>query len=74
MAGACRSGGWGVDAKTQDRPVEVAVIGVGYVGLVTGASLARLGHRVVCADVDADKVDRLSEGASPSTNAGLMRS
>lgn len=71
MAGACRSGGWGVDAKTQDRPVEVAVIGVGYVGLVTGASLARLGHRVVCADVDADKVDRLSEGGVPIHERGL---
>ncbi|GAA2254117.1 UDP-glucose 6-dehydrogenase [Streptomyces ruber] len=37
----------------------VAVIGTGYVGLTTGACLAALGHRVVCADADAGKVERL---------------
>lgn len=40
----------------------IAVIGTGYVGLTTGACLASLGHRVVCADVDAAKVGRLSQG------------
>ena len=40
----------------------LAIIGTGYVGLTTGACLAHLGHDVVCADVDADKVARLSEG------------
>jgi len=40
----------------------IAVVGTGYVGLTTGACLASLGHRVVCADVDAAKVDRLSRG------------
>jgi UDPglucose 6-dehydrogenase len=38
----------------------VVVVGTGYVGLTTGACLASLGHRVVCADVDPDKVERLS--------------
>lgn len=37
----------------------VAVIGTGYVGLTTGACLASLGHRVVCADADPGKVERL---------------
>jgi UDPglucose 6-dehydrogenase len=40
----------------------IAVVGTGYVGLTTGACLASLGHRVVCADVDETKVERLSRG------------
>ncbi|MBN9745472.1 UDP-glucose/GDP-mannose dehydrogenase family protein [Amycolatopsis sp. A1MSW2902] len=40
----------------------IAVVGTGYVGLTTGACLASLGHRVVCADVDPDKIDRLARG------------
>ena len=40
----------------------LAIIGAGYVGLTTGACLAHLGHDVVCADVDAEKVARLSNG------------
>ncbi|HEY1573251.1 MAG TPA: UDP-glucose 6-dehydrogenase, partial [Pseudonocardiaceae bacterium] len=40
----------------------IVVIGTGYVGLTTGACLASLGHRVVCADVDEAKVDRLRHG------------
>jgi UDPglucose 6-dehydrogenase len=43
----------------------VAVVGTGYVGLTTGACLAHLGHDVVCADVDAGKVERLSRGEIP---------
>lgn len=40
----------------------VAVIGTGYVGLTTGACLASLGHRVICADRDRTKVDQLRRG------------
>ncbi|WP_214365506.1 UDP-glucose dehydrogenase family protein [Pseudonocardia sp. H11422] len=40
----------------------IAVIGTGYVGLTTGACLASLGHTVVCADVDAAKIERLCDG------------
>jgi len=51
----------------------VAVVGTGYVGLTTGACLAHLGHDVVCADVDADKVERLSRGEIPIVEPGLDR-
>ncbi|NIY63295.1 UDP-glucose dehydrogenase family protein [Streptomyces malaysiensis] len=40
----------------------VAVVGTGYVGLTTGACLATLGYRVVCADTDRRKVERLRRG------------
>ncbi|HWC82905.1 MAG TPA: UDP-glucose/GDP-mannose dehydrogenase family protein [Pseudonocardiaceae bacterium] len=43
----------------------VAVIGAGYVGLTTGACLASLGHRVVCADRDQAKVEQLRLGQVP---------
>lgn len=49
----------------------IAVIGTGYVGLTTGACFAHLGHRVVCADIDAEKVERLSRGEIPIHEAGL---
>ncbi|MCL1982886.1 MAG: UDP-glucose/GDP-mannose dehydrogenase family protein [Clostridiales bacterium] len=43
----------------------IAVIGTGYVGLVTGALLADFGHTVKCADIDAEKIDSLRNGAIP---------
>src|SRR2546421_12900258 len=49
----------------------IAVIGSGYVGLTTGACLASLGHRVVCADVDPGKVARLSAGQVSILETGL---
>ena len=49
----------------------IAVVGTGYVGLTTGAYLAHLGHHVVCADVVADKVERLSRGEIPIFETGL---
>ncbi len=55
---------------TPDR-ARIAVIGTGYVGLTTGVCFAHLGHRVVCADVDADKIRRLSAGDPPIHEAGL---
>ena len=45
--------------------MRVAVIGSGYVGLVTGACLAEIGHRVVCMDDDAAKVRVLRDGGLP---------
>src|SRR4051794_22753876 len=49
----------------------IAVVGSGYVGLTTGACLASLGHRVVCADVDAGKVARLATGEVSILEPGL---
>ena len=45
--------------------MRVAVFGAGYVGLVTGACLADLGHGVVVRDVVADKIDGLRRGEVP---------
>jgi UDPglucose 6-dehydrogenase len=50
---------------------EVAVIGAGYVGLTTAACLAHLGHRVVGADIDAERVARLMKGEVPILEDGL---
>ena len=49
---------------------KIAVIGTGYVGLTTGACFAHIGHDVVCADIDADKVARLQRGEIPILEAG----
>ena len=49
----------------------IAVIGTGYVGLTTGACFAHLGHRVICADIDPSKVERLNKGEIPIHEAGL---
>jgi UDPglucose 6-dehydrogenase len=49
----------------------VAVIGAGYVGVVTAAFLAGLGHDVTCADIVPEKVAMLSRGGIPVVEAGL---
>jgi len=49
----------------------VGVIGTGYVGLTTGACLAHIGHDVVCADIDASKIERLNRGEIPILEDGL---
>ncbi|MBW6392014.1 UDP-glucose dehydrogenase family protein [Billgrantia antri] len=51
--------------------MNVTVFGTGYVGLVQGAVLADVGHQVVCVDVDAAKVERLSKGEIPIYEPGL---
>jgi UDPglucose 6-dehydrogenase len=50
---------------------DIAIIGTGYVGLTTGAFLAHAGHRVVCADVDARKIEMLTRGEMPIFEPGL---
>lgn len=45
--------------------MNVSIIGSGYVGLVTGACLADVGHRVLCVDVDRAKVDAINAGRCP---------
>jgi UDPglucose 6-dehydrogenase len=51
--------------------MRVTVIGSGYVGLVAGACLAETGNDVVCADVDAKKIDGLRNGVLPIYEPGL---
>ena len=49
----------------------VAIVGTGYVGLVTGACLASLGHRVTCVDIRKDVVDLVNRGEAPFFEPGL---
>jgi UDPglucose 6-dehydrogenase len=51
--------------------MDLAIIGSGYVGLVTAACLAHLGHHVVCVDIDAGRVERLERGDVPIHEPGL---
>jgi UDPglucose 6-dehydrogenase len=51
--------------------MECCVIGTGYVGLVTGACLADLGHTVLCVDRDGEKIEALSAGRIPIFEEGL---
>jgi len=45
--------------------LRISILGCGYVGLVTGACLAEMGHEVVCTDNDADKIETLNRGELP---------
>jgi UDPglucose 6-dehydrogenase len=52
--------------------MRVAMIGTGYVGLVSGACFADFGHHVTCVDKDADKIAALSRGDLPIYEPGLQ--
>ncbi|MFW6450109.1 MAG: UDP-glucose dehydrogenase family protein [Nanoarchaeota archaeon] len=51
--------------------MKIAMFGSGYVGLVTGACLANMGHDVCCVDIDPGKIDELKQGKSPIYEPGL---
>lgn len=51
--------------------MNLAVVGAGYVGLVTGVCLSEIGHSVICIDVDQNKIDQMKQGFSPIYEPGL---
>jgi len=56
-----------------DAAAPIGVVGTGYVGLVSAACFAHLGHRVVCMDIDAAKIARLERGEVPIYEPGLEK-
>ncbi len=61
----------GFGALNRENPTQVAVLGLGYVGCVTAACLASLGHRVLGIDRDQHKVDNVLNGRAPFYEPGL---
>lgn len=51
--------------------MRISVIGTGYVGLVSGACFAEVGHDCICVDIDTAKVERINRGQSPIHEQGL---
>ena len=52
--------------------MKIAIIGSGYVGLVSGVCLANIGHQVICVDNNPDKIKILKKGRLPIYEPGLL--
>ena len=59
--------------RSKDLRMQIAMIGTGYVGLVSGACFAEFGLEVVCVDKDAGKIGMLEAGQDPDLRAGAGR-
>jgi len=57
--------------KKSNKKFKISIIGTGYVGLITGAGFAKLGHKVICVDIDQEKVDKINNKEPPIYEKGL---